>query len=123
VILVDTSVWIDHFRVADHRLIALMGLREAAIHPFVLGELAIGSIPQRDMVLAELNKLPTARPATPGEVMHLIARHRLFGTGIGYIDAHLLAAACLADGLVVWTHDRRLLAAAVGLGVAARLSH
>jgi predicted nucleic acid-binding protein len=123
VILIDTAVWINHLQAADQRLVELMSRKQAATHPFVLGELAIGNIRRRDMVLAELHKLPTVRPATHDEVMHLIAHYRLFGTGIGYIDAHLLAAARAADDVALWSADRRLLAAAIRLGVAATVVH
>ena len=90
--LVDTSVWANHLRAADEVLVALMARKEALTHPFVIGELAMGSLRRRDAVIAELRRLPSVRVATDHEVMLLIDRHRLFGTGIGYIDAHLLAA-------------------------------
>jgi len=96
-----------------------MERKEAATHPFVIGEVAMGSIRQRHLVLAELHKLPSIRPVRDRDVVLMVEQHRLFGRGVGYIDAHLLAAALFADGVALWTHDRRLRLAAVQLGVAA----
>ena len=92
-------------------------------HPFVIGEVALGTIRPREAVLASLQKLPSATVAAHGDVMHLIERYRLFGRGIGYIDAHLLAAVRLTPPAMLWTRDRRLLAVAINLGLAARLPH
>lgn len=118
-ILVDTSVWIDHLGSTNEILTALMEREDAATHPFVIGEVAMGYVRQRDLVISELRKLPRVRIVRDEDVMPMVERHRLFGTGIGYIDAHLLAAALFADGVTLWTHDRRLRAAAGRLGVAA----
>jgi predicted nucleic acid-binding protein len=119
VILVDTSVWVNHLRVANEVLSTLMARKETVTHPFVIGEVALGSIARRSVVLAELQKLPSVQVARDRDVMLLVERHRLFGTGIGYVDVHLLAAALFADGLTLWTQDRRLLAVAIRLGIAA----
>jgi predicted nucleic acid-binding protein len=118
VILVDTSVWIEHIRHADGALEALLGAGQVLVHPFVLGELALGHLRSREVILRELRDLPQAAVATRDEVLHLIERRRLFGTGIGYVDVHLLAAARLMGHAVVWTHDQRLLAVAEKLGLA-----
>ena len=118
-ILIDTSVWIAHLEAANEVLISLMEREEAATHPFVIGEVAMGYIQRRDVVIGELRKLPSVRVAGDRDVVSMVERHRLFGSGIGYIDAHLLAAALLADGMTLWTHDRRLRVAATRLGVVA----
>jgi len=122
VILVDTSVWIEHLRSASAILTELLGDGQVLVHPFVLGELALGSLRQRDVFLSDLRDLPQAIVASDGEVLSLIDRRTLFGRGIGYVDAHLLAAARLTAGSKLWTHDRRLQAVAVQLDLAAVLS-
>lgn len=88
-------------------------------HPFVTGELALGRLQQRDIVLGALQDLPQSSVATDVEVMRFIAQHALFGIGIGYIDAHLLAAVRLTPGTLLWTRDKRLLAASTRLGLSA----
>jgi len=89
------------------------------MHPFVLGELALGSLRQRDVILTSLRDLPQASVASDEEVLRFIAERRLFGLGIGYVDAHLLAAARLTAGATLWTRDARLRGAAGRLGLAA----
>lgn len=121
-ILVDTSVWIEHLRSASAILTELLGDGQVLVHPFVLGELALGSLRQRDVFLSDLRDLPQAIVASDGEVLSLIDRRTLFGRGIGYVDAHLLAAARLTAGSKLWTHDRRLQAVAAQLDLAAVLS-
>jgi hypothetical protein len=121
-ILVDTSVWIDHLRHGDQRLAALLEQELVLIHPHVIGELALGQ-PRRRESLSDMNDLPRANVASDEEVLHLIAQKTLFGIGIGYVDAHLLAATRLTEGATFWTRDKRLLAAAEKLSLAARLSH
>ena len=111
-ILVDTSVWIDHLRGSAASLARLLDARGVLAHPFVIGEIALGAPPRREFVLRELRRLPTALPATHGEVLEMIERHALFGLGIGYVDAHLLAATRLTSGASLWTRDKRLLTAA-----------
>jgi predicted nucleic acid-binding protein len=123
VILVDTSVWIGHLRAGDERLIALLGGAQVLGHPFVTGEVALGSLPLRDAVLSDLRDLPQATVATDEEVLDLIERHALYGRGIGYIDAHLLAAVRLTADAKLWTADRRLQSVAAELGLAANLPH
>src|SRR3712207_1616523 len=115
-ILVDTSVWIDHLRAGDERLGDLLESGLVLIHPFVIGELALGNLRDRG-VLADLGHLPLTTVATDEEVLHLIERHSLSGIGIGYVDAHLLAATLLAQGGLIWTRDKRLSSAAGKLGV------
>jgi predicted nucleic acid-binding protein len=123
VILVDTSVWINHLRTADERLAALLEAREVLGHPFVTGEVALGNLPRRDVVLSELRDLPQATLTTDEEVLDLIERQALFGRGIGYVDAHLLAAVRLTANAKLWTRDRRLQTVAAELGLAAMLPH
>ena len=96
-ILVDTSVWVDHLRAGNERLTALLSGGEVLGHPFVIGELALGNLRRRDAVLSDLRHLPQAVVAADEEVLHFIDRQRLFGRGIGYVDAHLLAAARLTE--------------------------
>ena len=122
-ILADTSVWIEHFRAASAMLSQLLDNGEVLGHPFVLGELALGNLRHRDDVLRVLRRLPQATSAAHQEVIQLIDREVLFGRGIGYVDAHLLAAARLTAGSRLWTHDRRLRAVAAQLDLAATLSH
>ena len=116
-ILVDTSVWVDHLRESDEALAGLLEAGNVLAHPFVIGELALGNIPRRDLVLRALHDLPQASVATDREVLHLVDQHLLFGLGIGYIDAHLLAAVLLTAGAGLWTRDRRLERAADRLGL------
>jgi len=123
VILVDTSVWIDHLRHGDAELTALLNAGKVLAHRFVTGELALGNLQNRDGILGALHDLPQACVATDEEVMNFIARYALFGIGIGYIDAHLLAAVMLSPGALLWTRDKRLLAASVRLGICANLTH
>jgi len=123
VILVDTSVWIEHLRSDSATLAELLDDGEVLGHPFVLGELALGNLRQRDEILRVLRRLPQATSTSHGEVLQFVDRETLFGRGIGYIDAHLLAAARLSMGTKLWTRDRRLLAVAAQLGLAAALSH
>jgi predicted nucleic acid-binding protein len=122
VILVDTSVWVDHLRVGSERLIALLNGSEVLGHPFVMGELALCNLRGRDIFLSALGALPQVVVASDDEVLHLIDRQTLLGRGIGYVDAHLLAAARLT-GTRLWTRDRRLQAVATQSGLAAALSH
>jgi hypothetical protein len=117
VILIDTSVLIEHVRRPDDSLGALLADGEALIHPFVIGEVALGHLRTREAVVRELLLLPQAAVATHQEVLQMIERHRLFGTGIGYVDVHLLAAARLMGNAGLWTHDKRLCAAAQKLGL------
>jgi hypothetical protein len=117
VILVDTSVWIDHLRTGDLVLGGLLDRAAVLGHVFVRGELACGNLRRRDEILALLADLPQALVATDAEVLELIERHRLMGRGIGYVDAHLLAATLLTGGASLWTRDLRLAEMAHELGV------
>jgi predicted nucleic acid-binding protein len=118
VILIDTSVWVDHLRASDKALVALLGAGMVLAHPFVIGELALGNLRRREIVLNALADLPQASVATDAEVLHFIERHALFGCGVGYLDAHLLAAAQLTASAELWTNDKRLHGVAVKLRLA-----
>jgi predicted nucleic acid-binding protein len=118
VILVDTSVWVDHFRHGDGRLAGLLDRGEALAHPWVTGELALGRLRGRSEILRLLGQLPQATVATAAELLVFIERHPLFGAGIGYVDTQLLATTMLTDGAQLWTRDRRLHSAAERLGAA-----
>ncbi len=120
-ILVDTSVWIDYFRHGGAVLARLLGSGRVLTHPFVIGELALGNLRQRDQILRDLRGLPKATVASDHEVSHLIESQTLYGLGIGYVDVHLLAAARLTQGGSLWTLDRRLDGVAQRMGVAAPL--
>lgn len=122
-ILVDTSVWIDHLRQSDEPLVRLLNDGQVLAHPFVTGELALGNLRNRAAVRSALQDMPQANIATDNEVLRFIDQHHLCGLGIGYIDAHLLASVRLTPGTVLWTRDKRLLAAATRLGLIAAVAH
>lgn len=114
-ILVDTSVWVDHLRRGEPKLVALLEGARVAVHPFVIGEIACGNLSNRQTVVALLQDLPMAALADSDEVLTYIERHRLYGKGIGYVDTHLLASVALTEGAALWTRDKRLHKAAVSL--------
>jgi predicted nucleic acid-binding protein len=114
-ILVDTSVWIEHLRRGLPGLIAALEQDDVLAHPFVVGELACGNLENRDELLHLLGDLPRAPVATDPEVLAFIERRSLMGRGIGYIDAHLLASVALDGTARLWTRDKRLSAVAVDL--------
>ena len=116
-ILVDTSVWVEHLRHGLPCLATFLQEGEVLIHPSVIGELACGNLRNRSQVLELLQGLPGATVASDAEVLLLIERDRLMGRGIGYVDAHLLAAARLSH-CRLWTQDRLLAAVAMEQGVA-----
>jgi predicted nucleic acid-binding protein len=118
VILVDTSVWVQHLRAADRALVTLLNVGQVLGHPFVVGELALGNLKPRKIVLVSLQKLPQVTMSTDKEVLHFVDRYALYGTGIGYIDAHLLASLRLTPGAVLWTRDKPLQLVAEKLGLA-----
>ena len=114
-ILVDTSVWIDHLRSGEPLLVAALEGGRVMMHPFVLGELACGNLANRSEVLELLGGLPAAPSATDPEALEFIERRTLMGQGIGYIDVHLLASIALSGDARLWTRDRRLAAVATEL--------
>lgn len=114
--LVDTSVWIDHFRRSQPALVAALDRGDVQCHDFVLGELACGSLPRREEVLLLIQTLPRIAAVSNDEAMALVAERRLWGRGLGWIDVNLLAAALVGGGSL-WTLDRRLRTVAQDLGV------
>jgi len=116
-ILVDSSIWVDHIRAPDVHLSALLADRRVLMHPFVIGEVALGAIRTRAQVLRSLHDLPEVVVARDSEVLGLIDSNALFGIGIGYVDAHLLASCRLTPGARLWSRDKRLAAAAGRLNV------
>jgi len=121
-ILVDTSIWIDHFRAAEPQLVALLDRNEVLTHPHVIGEIALGSVAKRAEVLRYLNHLPSTAVARHDEVMIFIERHNLANTGLGYVDANLLASTALTPGAALWARDKNLRAAATRCGVSPRMA-
>jgi predicted nucleic acid-binding protein len=120
-VLVDTSVWIDHLHKLDRHLVASLHRDEVSVHSAVLGELALGTLRDRAPFLELLQQLPQVRGATDREVLLFVESRRLFGRGLGFVDAHLLASSLLNPGVLLWTRDRRLRKAAQELGTAAAL--
>ena len=116
-ILIDTSVWVEHLRSRNSTLVSVLERGAVLMHPFVLGEVALGNLGQRELILDSLSNLPMATMASDGEVLGYINAARLWGLGIGYVDAHLLASARLTPDASLWTRDRRLDAAAEALGL------
>lgn len=119
-LLVDAAIWIDHLRRPDLALARALKGDRALIHPFTIGEIALGSLRDRSALLLELNLRQRPRIASDDEVLAMIDEHTLFGTGIGYIDAHLLASTLITPDTHLWTRDKRLHAAAERLGIAAK---
>lgn len=120
-ILVDTSVWVEHLRRGNARLVQLLDDERVVCHPFVIGELAMGSLRNRTEILDLLGRLPTAEVASHTEVLTLVERRHLTGAGLGWIDAHLLTSTILM-GRRLWSLDHRLAAAAQRFDVAAHLN-
>jgi len=115
-VLADTSVWIEHFRHGEQRLADRLSEGLVLMHPFVYGELACGNLKDRAVVLSDLHALPHAMVASNVEVLQFIEDRRLWGRGLGWIDAHLLASALLSN-CRIWTLDTRLAKAAADLGL------
>ena len=122
-ILVDTSIWIDHLRQRDERLSSRLNESQVLTHPFVIGELALGNLQNRAAILGALQDLPQTPVASADEVLRFIQKNDLCGIGIGYIDAHLLAAVRLSPGTALWTRDKQLLAAGMRLGLTENVAH
>lgn len=118
-ILVDTSVWVDHLRNGSADLSEALERGDVLTHPFVIGELACGHMKNRSEILGLLAALPSAVVGTDEETLHLIEHRKLMGKGIGYIDAHLVASVILTGGSLLWTKDKPLAAIAANL----RLAH
>ena len=113
-ILVDTSVWVDHLRNGNRRLSELLAAELVACHPLVIGELACGNLKQRTEILSLLHALPVLPRVSDDEILFFIEKHRLFGKGLGLTDLHLLASCRLAK-CEMWTLDKGLQRAAAEL--------
>jgi predicted nucleic acid-binding protein len=122
VILADTSVWIDHLNRPDPAVTRLLQTRQILMHIFVVGEIAVGNLPRRAESLAILRRLPLIVVPRHEEVMQLIEDWQLFGCGLGFIDAHLLASVLLTSGAQLWTRDKPLRAVARQLSLDAGLA-
>lgn len=116
-ILVDTSVWIDHLRRAEPALQQLLSDGQVVCHPFVIGELACGHLKGRDAFLALLDKLPSITRAAHDEALGFVETHRLSGRGLGWCDVHLLVSTALTPGAQLWTRDKALSSVAGDMGV------
>ena len=120
-ILVDSSVWVDHFKAEIAALGTLLAEQQVLGHPFVVGELALGNLHNRLKTLFVLRRLPPARVARDRDVSDFVENHRLYGRGIGYVDTHLLASTLLTPEALLWSHDKRLMGVARDLGIAAEI--
>ncbi len=107
-ILVDTSVWLDHLREHDEQLASLLKIGQVCSHPFVIGEIALGSLHNRQMVIGYLKNLPRIPTTTFEETLFFIEESQLYSRGIGYVDSHLLAASKMSPGTQLWSRDQRL---------------
>ena len=121
-ILIDASIWIDHVRTPDDLLLQLLDNKSVLTHPFIIGEIALGHVRQRLLLLELLKKLPRVAVAEENEVLEFIRSHRLDGLGIGLIDVHLLASTQLTPGASIWTRDRKFRAVAERLKLSAGAS-
>ncbi|MFP5075696.1 type II toxin-antitoxin system VapC family toxin [Rhizobium sp. YIM 134829] len=116
-ILADTSIWIDYLTGVTNGLRSRLERGEVLMHPFVIGEISLGNLPSYDRTMQSLWDFPQAMRAADNDVLRMIRDHRLYGRGIGYVDAHLLASTRLMKGAQLWTRDRRLAVLAEGFGV------
>jgi predicted nucleic acid-binding protein len=121
-ILADTSIWIDHLRSENKEMRKHLGRGEIVIHPFIIAELALGSLQERAETLALLDRLPQVRVAQLSEVRLTIEARRLYNRGIGLIDAHLIASVFINPSTLLWTRDKQLRKVAEGFGVHASLA-
>lgn len=116
-ILADTSVWVDHFRKKDTELYQQLRRNNISIHPFIVTELVLGHLPNRQKTIGYLDLLPMAKVAQMSEVRRMIEAHSLFQRGIGFVDAHLLASTFITPHTVLWSRDKRLRDMAQALGL------
>jgi predicted nucleic acid-binding protein len=121
-ILADTSIWIDHLRYENKEMRKHLSRGEIVIHPFIIAELALGSLQERAKTLALLDLLPQVRVAQLNEVRLMIEARRLYNRGIGLIDAHLIASVFINPSTLLWTRDKQLRKVAEGFGVHASLA-
>ena len=121
-ILADTSIWIDHLRSGNQEMRKQLNRGNIVIHPFIIAELALGSLQERTRTLALLDLLPQVRVAQLNEVRLTIEARHLYSLGIGLTDAHLIASVFINSPALLWTRDKRLRKAAEGLGIHASLA-
>ena len=121
-ILADTSVWVDHFRKRDAALYQQLQRNNISTHPFIVTELVLGNLPDRQNAIASLDRLPMVKVAQLHEVRRLIETHSLFQRGIGFVDAHLIASTLITPHTVLWSRDKRLHDVAETLGLKANIS-
>ena len=115
-ILVDTSVWVSHFRYKNPQLKTLLMKGQVISHVYIIGELACGHLENRKEILSLMEVLPKATLANHKEILHFIDQYQLMGTGLGYVDVHLLASALLSS-VLLWTNDQKLKQAADKMGI------
>ena len=116
-VLADTSVWIDHFRFGNNQMRDLLNRRQIVVHPFIVAELALGSLRERTRTLELLDLLPQVRVAKIEEIRLTVETRRLYGLGIGLVDAHLIAAVFINPSTILWTRDKRLRKVAERFGI------
>jgi predicted nucleic acid-binding protein len=121
-VLADTSIWIDHFRRSNFQLAQFLDRGDIVVHPFVIGELVLGKVAKIGEMIDFFHLLPKTIVASADEILEFIAKRKLSGSGIGYVDVHLLAAAALMPETLVWTRDKKLRAAAQALSLAAGIA-
>jgi predicted nucleic acid-binding protein len=121
-ILADTSVWVDHFRKRDAALYQQLQRNNISTHPFIVTELVLGNLPDRQNAIASLDRLPMVKVAQLHEVRRLIETHSLFQRGIGFVDAHLIASTLITPHTVLWSRDKQLHEVAETLGLKANIS-
>jgi predicted nucleic acid-binding protein len=117
VILVDTSIWVDHLRASNAQMVSLLNRGKIAMHPFIVEEIALGSLKNRQQKLGAMDSLRKVKVAQMIEVRSMIEAHALYSKGIGLTDAHLIAACLLTPGTQLWTRDRNLETVANALGI------
>lgn len=117
-VLVDSGVWMGHFRQTNTRLTALLALDQVCVHPFITGEIACGTPPQRTQLLGHLGRLRSTQQCSMNELLAFIERYQLYGQGCGLVDLSLLASTLMTANTVLWTADRRLDELARQFGVA-----
>jgi hypothetical protein len=120
-VLADTTIWIDHLRAEEEQMSWLLNRKDIVMHPFVIGELALGSLRDRALTLATLDLMPRTQVAQNAEVRRMIEARSLYCRGIGLTDAHLIASCLLAPNPRLWTRDKRLHAVAEEIGIHANL--
>jgi predicted nucleic acid-binding protein len=121
-ILADTSVWVDHFRKRDAALYQQLQRNAISIHPFVVAELVLGNLPDRQKTIASLDRLPMVKVAQMSEVRRMIEAHSLFQRDIGLVDAHLIASTFITPYTVLWSRDKSLRDVAETLGLKVNIS-